>query len=194
MTSKKRKRVQKKYKKANHNLNTRFKINDIVQRKTPTPIGTTTFVVDNIDKFLIDKLNCCDSVLIVSPFFSSATPLKKAFVSLTKGVTLVTAPSKNLDSDTMNTIFKSWTSPCFGQSSKVLTLASGSGKQKSIAHSKYVVGFRNSKPVFSTTGSYNITGGAPTNIENIVCFEDKEMINLILEECLRIISISKHFY
>ena len=176
------------------NLNCRFTISEVAVRRTPQHVATTTttcLVFDNIAKFLEDKLSSCHSVILVSPFLTSATPLKNVFSRLPGGVTVITAPSKGLKSRAQRQMIDSWSGPAIG-SSKVLTLSTGRGRTKSLAHCKYVVGLDDKKrPLWATSGSYNITGGSSTNIESLICFHDKSCFEKIYEECLRIARISK---
>ena len=173
------------------NLNRRFSSGEILTRQTPVCTGDTTILFDNIAEFLNQKISAADSVILISPFFTSATPLKSALEK--KRVTLVTAPSKGLTTQAQKQLRSSWSAPAIGQSSKLFTLSAGRGRTKSLAHCKYVVGFDSAGDyLWATCGSYNITGGSPSNLESLICFDQvSHCCKQIVDECFRILRISQ---
>ncbi len=98
---------------------------------------------------------------------------------------MITAPAKALKTKAQMEMYLSWNADLY-------TLGTGSGKKKSIAHSKYIIGKKNGELVFATTGSWNVTGGSPSNLENIVVFYDEPMKNFIFNECMQILQIARN--
>jgi len=178
---KKSKSPPKKKPPPDNNLNHRLSTSRAVPLRAE---NGTTFVRDDIAGFLERQLAFCDEAIICSPYISSATPLKAAFAKL-KFTTVITAPAKALKTKAQQDMYLSWHADLY-------TLGTGSGKKKSIAHSKYIVGKKNGELVFATTGSYNTTGGSPSNIENIICFYDQPMMSFIHNECLQILRIARN--
>ena len=75
----------------------------------------------------------------------------------------------------------------------IYNLSSGGGIGSSNAHCKHVVGLNASDvPVFATTGSYNLTGGAPTSLEALDIYHDPEPCKHYLAKVESIIHMAKY--
>ena len=52
----------------------------------------------------------------------------------------------------------------------------------------------NNETIWASSGSYNITGGSPSNIESLLFFTDPEICRFMLNEVKQIMSISRKYY
>jgi len=63
------------------------------------------------------------------------------------------------------------------------------GRFRQLMHHKFIVGFRDNKPSFVITGSFNFTGSQ--NLENIVRIEDRRCAEMYLQEARQVLSIGR---
>jgi hypothetical protein len=146
------------------------------------------------------KANNVDSVVISSPYFTGGIPtvLNDALAKLSGTITVVAhAPSnENFASCSHFKMFKSWARGATDYSSdrwEIYNLSRGRGRFSSIAHCKHVIGLdADGVPVFATTGSYNLTGGSPTNIEDLCIYHDREVCKHYLAKVENIIDLADY--
>lgn len=71
-------------------------------------------------------------------------------------------------------------------------LGSGRGRSASLMHHKFLVGLdKDQMPIWVSTGSFNLTESAKTNIENLMIIEDKDIAMSFLEEFQRLYPLAK---
>jgi len=71
-------------------------------------------------------------------------------------------------------------------------LGCGRGRSASLMHHKFLVGMdRNQKPIWVSTGSFNLTESACTNIENLMIIENTEVATAFLQEFQRLYPLAK---
>jgi hypothetical protein len=164
--------------------------------------SSVTIVVCDIAGHLANeiKANNVDSVVISSPYFTGGIPtvLNDALAKLSGTITVVAhAPSnENFASCSHFKMFKSWARGATDYSSdrwEIYNLSRGRGRFSSIAHCKHVIGLdADGVPVFATTGSYNLTGGSPTNIEDLCIYHDREVCKHYLAKVENIIDLADY--
>jgi len=74
----------------------------------------------------------------------------------------------------------------------VLTLGYGRGRNASLMHHKFLVGMDvKQNPIWVSTGSFNLTKSATSNIENMMIIENPELATSFLKEFQRLFQIAK---
>ena len=74
----------------------------------------------------------------------------------------------------------------------ILTLGCGRGRNASLMHHKFLVGMdARQNPIWVSTGSFNLTKSATSNIENMMIIENPELATSFLKEFQRLFQIAK---
>jgi phosphatidylserine/phosphatidylglycerophosphate/cardiolipin synthase-like enzyme len=74
----------------------------------------------------------------------------------------------------------------------VLVVGCGRGRKASLMHHKFLIGMNEKQiPIWVSTGSFNLTESATSNIENMMIIENKEIAKAFLEEFQRLYPLAK---
>lgn len=74
----------------------------------------------------------------------------------------------------------------------ILMLGCGRGRNASLMHHKFLVGMdEKQNPLWVSTGSFNLTKSATSNIENLMIIENRELAMSFLKEFQRLFQIAK---
>jgi len=178
--------------KRKNDLNKRFSQTIQEKRRRHTNANARICVVfDDIETKLLEHIgdNHCKYVAILCPYFSNQKILKA--LSTKDGVSIVTTYDKNLKSKVRTKSFKEL-SPLLED--RVRTLNCGTGKSKSIMHSKVIVLLDYEKrPYRAIGGSYNFSGGSETNIETMTVYDNAVVAKSFYDEFFRVYGISKKY-
>ena len=72
---------------------------------------------------------------------------------------------------------------------KVKYVGLGRGKKAALMHHKFLVGVDDQGPAWVSFGSFNLTNGGMTNLENMVIAEDRSMAKVFYQEYTSILAL-----
>ena len=72
---------------------------------------------------------------------------------------------------------------------KVKYVGFGRGKKAALMHHKFLVGVDDQGPAWVSFGSFNLTNGGMTNLENMVIAEDRSMAKVFYQEYTSILAL-----
>ena len=148
-------------------------------------------IFNNIEERIIELLgdSHCKSVAIMGPYFSNRKILKKC--SEMESCSIITNYEKGMKSKVRMDAFNAL-SPLLN--ARVKTLNAGRGRNKSILHSKVLILLdERKKPFKAVAGSWNFSGNACNNIEQMTVYSSPLLTEAFFEEFKRVWKISKRF-
>lgn len=168
-------------------------LNKLVTGRSSKRIGDTTLVFDTecIQKKLISRISRSDTKYVCgcAAWFTN-TKIIEALSRLC-GVSIICTRDKVAKTKTTRAKYK--TLPSINGIPTIKLLGCGSGRSASLMHHKFLVGMdKDENPIWVSTGSFNLTESACTNIENMMIIENKEIAGEFLNEFQRLFKIAKH--
>ena len=149
------------------------------------------FDTDLILKTLMDRIKRPDTKYIMgcAAWFTN-TKLIECMSKHLRGVSMICTRDKVARTKHSKAKYK--TLPKADGVPRVRLLGSGRGRSASLMHHKFLVGLdKDQMPIWVSTGSFNLTESANTNIENLMIIEDKEVAMSFLKEFQRLYPLSK---
>jgi phosphatidylserine/phosphatidylglycerophosphate/cardiolipin synthase-like enzyme len=148
------------------------------------------FDTESILKHLIARIDKADTryVMGCAAWFTNTKII--AALSKLKGVSIICTRDKVARTKSSKAKYK--TLPSHDGIPTIKLLGCGRGRSASVMHHKFLVGMnRDQKPIWVSTGSFNLTESACTNIENLMIIENKEVATVFLNEFQRLYPIAK---
>jgi phosphatidylserine/phosphatidylglycerophosphate/cardiolipin synthase-like enzyme len=161
-------------------------------RKKLTVCGDIKLLFDTttILQTLIRRIGKADTKYVMgcAAWFTN-TKIIEALSKL-KGVSIICTRDKVARTKTSKAKYK--TLPKHDGIPTIKLLGCGRGRSASLMHHKFLVGMDNSQnPLWVSTGSFNLTESACTNIENLMIIENKEVATAFLKEFQRLYPLAK---
>jgi len=161
-------------------------------RKTPSIIGHTKIMFDttSILSALISRIGKSDTKFVMgcAAWFTNAKII--AALSKLRGVCIICTRDKVARTKTTKAKYR--TLPKHDGIPPIKLLGAGRGRSASLMHHKYLVGMSaDQQPLWVSTGSFNLTESACTNIENLMIIESPEIATVFLKEFQRLYPLSK---
>lgn len=168
-------------------------LNKLVSGKRgPKTIGDSTFIFDTVEiqKYLIKRIKRSDTQYIMgcAAWFTN-TKIIEAMSTL-RGVSMICTRDKvartKSSKDKYKTLKKHAGIPT------IKLLGCGRGRSASLMHHKFLIGMdKDENPLWVSTGSFNLTESACTNLENLQIIENPAVASLYMEEFKRLFPIAK---
>jgi phosphatidylserine/phosphatidylglycerophosphate/cardiolipin synthase-like enzyme len=73
----------------------------------------------------------------------------------------------------------------------IRTIGQKRGRYRHFCHHKFLIGYKNEKPIFVLNGSYNWSSHSSGNLENVCCLTTKSLINAFEQEFESVYKVSK---
>ncbi len=161
-------------------------------RKTPTVCGDIKLVFDteSILSTLIRRIGRADTKYVMgcAAWFTN-TKIINALSKL-KGVSIICTRDKVARTKTTKAKYR--TLPKHDGIPTIKLLGCGRGRSASLMHHKFLVGMdKEQKPIWVSTGSFNLTESACTNIENLMIVENTDLATAFLKEFQRLYPLAK---
>jgi len=161
-------------------------------RKKLIVCGDTKLMFDTntILQTLIKRIGNADTKYVMgcAAWFTN-TKIIEALSKL-KGVSIICTRDKVAKTKTTKAKYK--TLPKHDGIPTIKLLGCGRGRSASLMHHKFLVGMNEKQePVWVSTGSFNLTESACTNIENLMIIENKEVATAFLKEFQRLYPLAK---
>lgn len=150
------------------------------------------FDTESILRNLISRINRSDTKFVMgcAAWFTN-TKIINALSKL-KGVSIICTRDKVAKSKKTKAKYR--TLPKHDGIPTIKWLGCGRGRKASLMHHKFLVGMdENQKPVWVSTGSFNLTESACSNIENLMIIENTDVATAFLEEFQRLYPLAKSF-
>jgi hypothetical protein len=148
---------------------------------------------EDIEEKIVRRLRdpAVSYVLVASPWMSSQTVLRE--LAKKKGCAILTNRERGMRSSKVrNGAFGKLSA--YGTRDRVRVLSVGSGKTKSIPHQKFIVLLDEAgQPLGCIFGSYNLSGGAPTNLEVMSYCAGPEMAHIFQREWERVYKVCSKY-
>ena len=174
------------------NLNESF--SPAVQAKRLCTVATNAniqIVFNNIEEKILELLSDphCKSVALMGPYLSNRKILNKC--SEMDSCSIITNYEKAMRSKVRMNLFNDLSPLLDG---RVRTLNAGRGRTRSILHSKVLVLLDYEGRAFkAVAGSWNFSGNACNNIEQMTVYVSPQLANAFYDEFKRVWKISKKF-
>lgn len=178
------------------NLNSVVRQYNALRKCSHTNIdGTVSILFDNIQGELIKEIEAKDTryVSCTAPYLSNGPVLKA--LSSKGGVRIISNAGPHLKSTVRKRqimALKRWSND--GGGSVVRVLGRGRGRNRTLVHTKVFIGYNvHRSPIWITTGSWNATGNAGNNIENMVIHRDRVFLDAFNSEFECLWNASEHW-
>ncbi len=163
------------------------------KRKRIITHNTTQLMFDTelILKTLISRIKHADTKYIMgcAAWFTN-TKLIECMSNHLRGVSMICTRDKVARTKHSKAKYK--TLPKAHGIPRIRLLGSGRGRSASLMHHKFLVGLdKDQMPIWVSTGSFNLTESAKTNIENLMIIKDKDIAMSFLEEFQRLYPLGK---
>lgn len=164
----------------------------ITGHRGPQKVGDTTFIFDTtqIQKYLISRIKKADTFFVMgcAAWFTN-TKIIEALSTL-KGVSIICTRDKIARTKSSKAKYK--TLKKYSGIPTINLIGAGRGRSASLMHHKFLIGLdKNENPLWISTGSFNLTESACTNLENLQIIENPRIAAVYLQEFQRLFRISK---
>ena len=158
----------------------------------PKKIGDSTFIFDTVEiqKYLISRIKNPDTHFVMgcAAWFTN-TKIIQALSTL-KGVSIICTRDKVARTKVSRAKYK--TLKKHSGIPTINLLGAGRGRSASLMHHKFLIGLdRKENPIWISTGSFNLTESACTNLENLQIIENPQIATVYLKEFQRLFRIAK---
>ena len=156
--------------------------------------NTHEILFDNIEARIRDLILKKETsyVSCIVPYVSNRIFLNA--LSEKAGTRLITNLGPHLKSKIRNTQMSNLEKWDKVERSVVKTFSRGSGRNRTMIHSKIIIGYNtDKKAIWVTNGSWNATENAKNNIENIIIYKDPFFIAAFCNEFECLWEVSRHY-
>jgi len=158
----------------------------------PKTVGDSTFIFDTvqIQKFLINRIKRSDTHFVMGcAAWLTNTKILQALSSL-RGVSMICTRDKVARTKSSKEKYKKLRKHAGIPTIKLL--GCGRGRSASLMHHKFLIGMdAHENPIWVSTGSFNLTESACTNIENLQVIENPAVAKIYMQEFKRLFTIAK---
>lgn len=151
-------------------------------------------IFDNIESRITELILQSETCYIscVVPYITNKSIMNA--LSDKRGIRMITNLGPHLKSDIRKKQISKLTNWDESEKCIVKTFSRGSGRNKTIIHSKILIGYNKDKiPLWVTNGSWNATENAKNNIENIVIHTNQFFVGAFCHEFECLWEASKNF-